>query len=110
MPEFDSCPKFSELALIPAVSKHRGRFDTIHLIAAPYTAGPYAEGDYDIALPVTGRLVAALKPEYRDVVRRSAAIIRHRRGLPGERAAATARRPTDRLPRPRPARAIRSRR
>jgi hypothetical protein len=60
VPEFDTCPKFSELALIPADSKHRGRFDTIHLIAAPYTAGPYAEGDYDIALPVTRRLVAAL--------------------------------------------------
>ena len=66
VPEFDACPKLSELALIPADSSHRGRFDTIHLIAAPYTAGPYSEGDYDIALPVTGRLVAALKPEYRD--------------------------------------------
>jgi hypothetical protein len=62
VPEFDSCPKFSELSLIPAGSP---RFNTINLIAAPYTAGPYAEGDYDIALPVTARLVAALKPQYR---------------------------------------------
>ncbi len=66
VPEFDVCPEFSELAVIPADSRHRGRFDTIHLIAAPYTAGPYAEGEYDIVLPVTGRLVAALKPVYRD--------------------------------------------
>ena len=61
-PEFDACPKFSDLSLIPAGSL---RFGQIHLIASPYTAGPYAEGEYDIALPVTARLVAALKPEYR---------------------------------------------
>ena len=62
VPEFDACPKFSELSLIPSGSP---QFGTIHLIAAPYTAGPYAEGEYDIALPVTARLIAALKPEYR---------------------------------------------
>ena len=38
-PEFNSCPKLADLALIPADSKHRGRFDTIRLIAAPYLAG-----------------------------------------------------------------------
>ena len=65
VPEFDSCPKFSYLSLIPADSKNRGRFDRIHLIAAPYTAGSFAEGEYDIALPITPRLIAALKPEYR---------------------------------------------
>ena len=62
VPEFDACPKFSELSLIPFGSP---RFGTIHLIAGPYTAGPYAEGEYDIALPVTPRFIAALKPEYR---------------------------------------------
>ena len=62
VPEFDACPKFSELSLIPSGPS---RFNQIHVIAAPYTAGPYAEGDYDIALPVTARLVAALKPEFR---------------------------------------------
>jgi hypothetical protein len=63
--EFDSCPKLSDLALIPADPKQRGRFDRIHLIAAPYLAGPYAEGDYDIELPVSRALIAAMKPEYR---------------------------------------------
>lgn len=63
--EFDACPQFSDLALIPADSTRRGRFDRIHLIAAPYTAGSFAEGEYDIALPITPRLIAALKPEYR---------------------------------------------
>ncbi|MEO7277299.1 MAG: hypothetical protein ABIW33_04680 [Sphingomicrobium sp.] len=65
IPEFARCPAWAELALIPASARHRGRFDTIHLIAAPYTAGPYVEGEYDIAVPSTRALVAALKPEYR---------------------------------------------
>ena len=63
VPEFDACPKFSELSLIPSGSP---RLNTIHLIAGAYTAGPYAEGEYDIPLPVTARLIAALKPEFRD--------------------------------------------
>jgi hypothetical protein len=63
--EFDTCPKLSDLALIPADSSHDGRFDQVHLIAAPYLAGPYAEGEYDIALPVTRELIAAMKPVYR---------------------------------------------
>jgi len=62
VPEFDACPKFSELSLIPSGSP---RFGQVHVIAAPYIAGPYAEGDYDIVLPVSARLVAALKPEFR---------------------------------------------
>lgn len=63
--EFDSCPKLADLALIPAASRQGGRLDRIHLVAAPYLAGPYAEGEYDIQLPVTAALIAALKPEYR---------------------------------------------
>lgn len=62
---FDECPKFSELTLIPGSSAAVPSLDQIHLIAAPYTAGPYVEGEYDIALPVTPRVIAALKPEYR---------------------------------------------
>ena len=60
--EFDTCPKFSDLSLIPSGSP---RFQQVQIIAAPYTAGPYAEGEYDITLPVTPALIAALKPEYR---------------------------------------------
>ena len=64
-PEFNSCPKLADLALIPADSKHRGRFDTIRLIAAPYLAGPFVEGEYDIALPVSARLIRLMKNPYR---------------------------------------------
>jgi hypothetical protein len=65
VPEFDACPKFSDLALIPADSNRNDRFDRIHVIAPPYIAGSFAEGEYDITLPVTAALVAAMKPEYR---------------------------------------------
>jgi hypothetical protein len=64
-PEFDSCPKFAKLAFIPADAHHRGKFDQIHLIAAPYEAGPFSEGQYDIALPITRALIAEMKPAYR---------------------------------------------
>lgn len=63
--EFDACPKFPELALIPSASAAKGRFNQIHLIASPYLAGPYAEGEYDISLPVSAKLIALMKPEYR---------------------------------------------
>lgn len=63
--EFDSCPKLSDLAIIPANPAHSGHFDRIHLIAAAYLAGPYSEGEYDIVLPVTGAIVRAMKPQYR---------------------------------------------
>ena len=63
--EFDACPKLSELALIPSESKGKARFDQVHLIAAPYLAGPYVEGEYDIVLPVTRQLLQSIKPVYR---------------------------------------------
>jgi hypothetical protein len=59
------CPKYADLAIAPVDRNESGRFDTIAFVASPYTAGPYAEGKYDIALPVTSTLIAAMKPEYR---------------------------------------------
>lgn len=65
LPEFNACPKFSDLAIAPVDHDKNGRFDRISVVASPYVAGPYVEGEYEIVLPVTARLVAALKPEYR---------------------------------------------
>ncbi|MES2119179.1 MAG: DUF4163 domain-containing protein [Pseudomonadota bacterium] len=65
LPEFNVCPKLSELAVAPADRDRDGRFDSIDFVASPYTAGPYAEGEYDIRLPVTRQLIAAVKPAYR---------------------------------------------
>ncbi len=62
---FSQCPKLSELAVVPADSNANRRFDRFRLIAPNGVAGPYAEGRYDIAVPVTPALRAALKPAYR---------------------------------------------
>lgn len=63
--EFNACPKYSELAIAPLDKNTNGRFDSIAFVASPYTAGPYAEGEYEITVPVTSQLIAAVRPEYR---------------------------------------------
>lgn len=63
--EFDACPKFSQLAVVIADRDRNGRFDRIDFIASPYAAGPYAEGEYVVPLPVTGKLIRALRTEFR---------------------------------------------
>jgi hypothetical protein len=62
---FEDCPKFSDLTILPGDANGDGRFDDIHLIADPGVAGSNAEGTYDISLPVTGKFIAAISPEYR---------------------------------------------
>lgn len=63
--DFDLCPKYSDLAIAPVDKNRNGRFDRIDFLASPYVAGPYVEGEYEISLPATAALVAAIKPEYR---------------------------------------------
>jgi hypothetical protein len=62
---FYQCPKFGELQIIAKGPAAGGPMSRLWFHADPYVAGPYAEGDYDIELPVSGAFVAALKPEYR---------------------------------------------
>lgn len=62
---FSKCPSLNEITLVPTDSDDDGRFETIAATADAYVAGPYAEGDYDVTLPVTAALLAALKPAYR---------------------------------------------
>lgn len=63
--EFDLCPPFSDLALIPADSNRNSRFDTLLVVAGPYVAGPYAEGAYEISLPMSSARIGLVRPEYR---------------------------------------------
>jgi len=42
-----------------------GRFDHIKVIADQYVAGPYAEGPYEILLPITAAMIERVKPDYR---------------------------------------------
>ena len=41
-------------------------FNRIGFLVPPYAAGPYAEGDYKITLPVTEPVLSAVKPRYRE--------------------------------------------
>jgi len=46
-------------------STNKQTFDRIGLLVSPYNAGPYAEGSYEVTVPVTAAVMAALKPQYR---------------------------------------------
>lgn len=46
-------------------SSNRRTFDRIGVLVAPYEAGPYAEGTYEVTLPVTAAVMAAVRPQYR---------------------------------------------
>lgn len=46
-------------------SAGRQGFDRIGILVPPYEAGPYAEGGYEVTLPITEKVLALVKPEYR---------------------------------------------
>lgn len=62
--DFFKCPKLSELTLLLGSSGGRV-INRIGLIADPYVAGSYAEGPYEVTLPVTAAVLRAVKPAYR---------------------------------------------
>ena len=63
---FSGCPKMREATLLP-VSTTPKRIDKIRIIFDPYVAGPYAEGEYVIELPVDQAMIDLIKPEYQGV-------------------------------------------
>lgn len=62
---FEACPPFDELSILPYTGSD-GRFDRLMLIAAPYVAGPYAEGVYEVTLPIPAAMRDLVKPQYRN--------------------------------------------
>lgn len=46
-------------------SADKQHFTRIGILVGPYEAGSYAEGDYEITLPVDAKVLAAVRPEYR---------------------------------------------
>ena len=62
---FSNCPSLSELTVTVEDRNRNHRFDHVRLTADAYVAGPYAEGEYVIHLPLTERMLARLKPEFR---------------------------------------------
>jgi hypothetical protein len=61
---FFECPAIADLTVLLG-SSDRKSFNRIGLLAAPYVAGSYAEGAYEVTLPVTPSVMAAVKPAYR---------------------------------------------
>ena len=62
--EFDACIDPAAQTVILGSSNGR-TFDRIGVLIAPYAAGPYAEGEYEVTLPVTAKVLEAVRPEYR---------------------------------------------
>ena len=60
----DQCPKLADLAVF-FTSIDGDVMDGIGLYAAPYVAGSYAEGPYEIVLPFNAAMMRAVKPQYR---------------------------------------------
>jgi len=61
---FNRCPDIDELELV--LLSNGTKFDRVMLYAAPYVAGPYVEGDYEVELSVDDAIRAVVKPRYRD--------------------------------------------
>lgn len=55
----------AKAATILLGSAGRKAFDRIGFVFDPYVAGPYVEGAYEVTLPVTPAVVAAVRPEFR---------------------------------------------
>lgn len=62
--EFAECIDPAEQTVILG-SSHAKAFNRIGVLVAPYAAGPYAEGSYDVTVPVTDAVLKAVKPKYR---------------------------------------------
>lgn len=63
--EFDRCVDPLKQTIVP-ISKDGKTVDQLLIVIGPYEAGPYAEGSYEIALPVDRALLSTIKPEWRD--------------------------------------------
>jgi hypothetical protein len=58
------CIDPADQTIVLGSSNHQS-FDRIGFLIAPYEAGPYAEGSFEVTLPVTAAILAAIKPERR---------------------------------------------
>ena len=63
--DFTKCIDPLDQVLVPA-SKDSKLIDSMTVIIGPYSAGPYAEGTYEVTLPVDAAMRKAIKTEYQD--------------------------------------------
>ena len=54
------------ISVIPTDKDGNGKLERLLLVADPYVAGPYVEGSYEIELPITGDLIAAIRSDFRE--------------------------------------------
>lgn len=64
IPGFVECVDPAKQTILPA-SKGGEALDTVRIVIMPYEAGPYAEGIYEIDLPVDESVLRAVKPAWR---------------------------------------------
>lgn len=62
---FGDCPKYQDVTVLLSDENGNDRFDHIRVIADQYVAGPYAEGPYEISLPITAAMIERLQADYR---------------------------------------------
>jgi len=62
---FGDCPKLFESAKVWPDTPVYGKFSRIAMSLGAYTAGPYAEGSYDLEIVIPKGLKALVKPQYR---------------------------------------------
>ncbi|MFY7835544.1 MAG: DUF4163 domain-containing protein [Novosphingobium sp.] len=62
--EFNECIDPLEQTVILGSSNGKA-FDRIGVLVPPYSAGPYVEGDYEVTLPVTQKVLDAVRPEFK---------------------------------------------
>ena len=60
----EDCPDMDSVILFVG-SSSRKAFDRLGFYYGPYVAGSYAEGEYEVDLPVDAAILAAAKPQYR---------------------------------------------
>lgn len=61
---FDSCQHVKD-ATVFVGSTNGKTFDRVGIYFGPYVAGPYAEGAYELNLPVTPAVLATVRPQYK---------------------------------------------
>ena len=62
--QFDECIDPAAQTVILG-STDKQHFTRIGILVDPYNAGPYAEGNYEVTLPVTQAVLKAIKPQFR---------------------------------------------
>ena len=62
----NACVAMHETLPVLSITKAGGHaFNQIRFLIAPYIAGPYSDGPYEIAVPVTPAILATVRPEFR---------------------------------------------